>query len=211
MVFLMSKNDPTLQSNPGPMPTWLSWHAGEGRGFIFVEHRTSTITFKCSQQDGGPDPSSDSELSLAPLELPAQGTGFHQRLGNQDTSLCVFTCQCASWGTMAVKESFTFYWTDEKTKAWREAETRLEWGLPLRWTRKSHINEMWNNSHNYLSVYNMPTVDKVLSYCGDIPSAPQLRDVAREITRPSVCRECHTVQRNMDTSCIPYVAQARDD
>lgn len=114
-------------------------------------------------------------------------------------------------GTLAVKESFTFYWTDEKTKAWREAETTLEWGLPLRWTRKSNINETWNNSHNYLSVYNMPTVDKVLSYCGDIPSAPQLRDVAREITRPSVCRECHTVQRNMDTSCISYVAQARDD
>ena len=72
MIFLMSQNDPVRQWNPKPVPRLTQALQGK-EGHIFIEHGTSIITLKCSQQDCGPESSSDSEASPSWLELPVLG------------------------------------------------------------------------------------------------------------------------------------------
>lgn len=55
MIFLMNKNDPSLQSNPRPVPTWLSWHAGEKEGDIYLLSTVHPSSLLNALDKTGPD------------------------------------------------------------------------------------------------------------------------------------------------------------
>lgn len=149
----------------------LSWHTGEGRGFIFTKHGSSIITFKCSQ-DCGPNQALTQRCSFPSWNyLPWHW--FHDKLGDQGCrALYIHLESCnAKLGDFG-GEGFYF----SLLNSW--GNWGLEWGQRRKKIYASLVgSSQQKNKHKWnvkwwKQLFSMATVYKVLSHLGPISPAP---------------------------------------